>query len=111
MAFVEQEDVFNAIEPILFNIFKKFSKYKISEPPFERLTFKDSIQKYGTDKPDLRNPIELCDLTDEFNLEEVNFDAFKKVISKGGKVIGIPAPKSSKRPRSFFDSLNSLLMK
>ena len=59
MSFVEQEDVFNAIEPILYNIFKKFSKYTISEPPFQRLTFKESMQKYGTDKPDLRNPIEL----------------------------------------------------
>ncbi len=106
MSFVEQEDVFNAIEPILYNIFKKFSKYTISEPPFQRLTFKESMQKYGTDKPDLRNPIELCDLTDEFNLDEVKFDAFKKVISNGGKVIGIPAPESANRPRSFFDSLN-----
>ncbi len=106
MSFVEQEDVFNAIEPILFNVFKKFSKYETSNPPFQRLSYKESMQKYGTDKPDLRNPLELCDLTDEFNLEEVNFDAFKKVISKGGKVIGIPAPDSSKRSRSFFDSLN-----
>ena len=106
MSFVEQEDVFNAIEPVLYNIFKKFSKYTISEPPFQRLTFKESMQKYGTDKPDLRNPIELCDLTDEFNLDEVKFDAFKKVISNGGKVIGIPAPESANRPRSFFDSLN-----
>ena len=106
MSFVEQEDVFNAIEPILYNIFKKFSKYTISEPPFQRLTFKESMQKYGTDKPDLRNPLELCDLTDEFNLDEVKFDAFKKVISNGGKVIGIPAPESANRPRSFFDSLN-----
>ena len=106
MSFVEQEDVFNAIEPILYNTFKKFSKYTISEPPFQRLTFKESMQKYGTDKPDLRNPIELCDLTDEFNLDEVKFDAFKKVISNGGKVIGIPAPESANRPRSFFDSLN-----
>jgi len=106
MSFVEQDDVLNAIEPILYNIFKKFSKYKISEPPFQRLTFKESMQKYGTDKPDLRNPIELCDLTDEFNLDEVKFDAFKKVISNGGKVIGIPAPESANRPRSFFDSLN-----
>ena len=106
MSFVEQEDVFNAIEPVLYNLFKKFSKYKISKPPFQRLTYKESKQKYGTDKPDLRNPIELCDLTDEFNLDEVKFDAFKKIISNGGKVIGIPAPGSAKKPRSFFDSLN-----
>ena len=106
MSFVEQEDVFNAIEPVLYNVFKKFSKYQISEAPFQRLTYKESMQRYGTDKPDLRNPIELCDLTDEFNLDEVKFDAFKKVISNGGKVIGIPAPGSTKKPRSFFDSLN-----
>ena len=79
MAFVEQDDVFNAIEPILFNVFKKFSKYEISNPPFQRFSYKESMQKYGTDKPDLRNPIELCDLTNEFNLDEVKFDAFKKV--------------------------------
>ena len=106
MSFVEQEDVFNAIEPVLYNVFKKFSKYKISKPPFQRLTYKESMKKYGTDKPDLRNPIELCDLTDEFNLDEVKFDAFKKIISNGGKVIGIPAPESAKKPRSFFDTLN-----
>ena len=106
MSFVEQEDVFNAIEPVLYNVFKKFSKYQISEAPFQRLTYKESMQRYGTDKPDLRNPIELCDLTDEFNSDEVKFDAFKKVISKGGKVIGVPAPGSTKKPRSFFDSLN-----
>ena len=107
MSFVEQEDVFNAIEPVLYNVFKKFSKYQISETPFQRLTYKESMQRYGTDKPDLRNPIELCDLTDEFNSDEVKFDAFKKVILNGGKVIGIPAPMSAKRPRSFFDSLNA----
>ena len=107
MSFVEQEDVFNAIEPVLYNVFKKFSKYQISETPFQRLTYKESMQRYGTDKPDLRNPIELCDLTDEFNSDEVKFDAFKKVILNGGKVIGIPAPLSAKRPRSFFDSLNA----
>jgi len=106
MSFVEQEDVFNAIEPVLYNVFKKFSKYKISKPPFQRLTYKESMSKYGTDKPDLRNPIELCDLTNEFNLDEVKFDAFKKIIANGGKVIGIPAPESAKKPRSFFDSLN-----
>ena len=106
MSFVEQEDVFNAIEPVLYSIFKKFSECQVSATPFQRITYKESMQRYGTDKPDLRNPIELCDLTAEFNLDEVEFDAFKKVISNGGKVIGIPAPDSAKRPRSFFDSLN-----
>ena len=106
MSFVEQEDVFNAIEPVLYNVFKKFSQYKISEPPFIKLSYKDSMFKYGTDKPDLRNPIELCDLTDEFAIDDVKFDAFKKVVLNGGKVLGIPAPGSANKPRSFFDSLN-----
>ena len=106
MAFVEQEDIFSAIEPIMYKVFKKFSNFEVSNVPFPRLTYKESIERYGTDKPDLRNPIELFDLTDEFNSEAVSFDAFKKVIAKGGRVIGIPSPNIIDRPRNFYDSLN-----
>ena len=107
MSFVEQDDVFSAIEPVMYNVFKKFSNFDVTEFPFPRLTYKDSISKYGTDKPDLRNPIILSDLTNEFLDDEVSFDAFKKIISKGGRVIAIPAPNVKDKPRSFFDNLNN----
>ena len=107
MSFVEQDDVFSAIEPVMYKVFKEFSDFNVTEYPFPRLTYKEALYKYGTDKPDLRNPIILSDLTEEFSDNEVSFDAFKKIISKGGKVIGIPAPKVSNKPRSFFDNLNN----
>ena len=107
MSFVEQDDVFSAIEPVMYDVFKKFSNFDVTEFPFPRLTYKDAITKYGTDKPDLRNPIILSDLTNEFLDDEVSFDAFKKIISKGGRVIAIPAPNVKDKPRSFFDNLNN----
>ena len=107
MAFVEQDDVFNAIEPVLSSVFKKFSNFKVTDLPFPRITYKEAMKKYATDKPDLRNPIEVCDITQEFSDDDVEFKAFKKVIDSGGRVLGIPAPKSSMQPRSFFDNLNN----
>ena len=107
MAFVEQDDVFNAIEPVLSSVFKKFSNFKVTDLPFPRITYKEAMKKYATDKPDLRNPIEVCDITQEFSDDDVEFKAFKKVIDAGGQVLGIPAPKSSMQPRSFFDNLNN----
>ena len=107
MSFVEQDDIFSAIEPVMYDVFKKFSNFDVTEFPFPRLTYKDAITKYGTDKPDLRNPIILSDLTNEFLDDEVLFDAFKKIISKGGRVIAIPAPNVKDKPRSFFDNLNN----
>ena len=107
MAFVEQDDVFNAIEPVLSSVFKKFSNFKVTDLPFPRITYKEAMKKYATDKPDLRNPIEVCDITQEFSDNDVEFKAFKKVIDAGGRVLGIPAPKSSMQPRSFFDNLNN----
>ena len=107
MAFVEQDDVFNAIEPILHSVFTTFSDFNVTETPFPRLTYADAMSKYGTDKPDLRNPINISNLTKEFNDDKVEFSAFKKIIEEGGEVIGIPAPDSSQKPRSFFDNLNN----
>ena len=107
MAFVEQDDVFNAIEPILHSVFTTFSDFNVTETPFPRLTYADAMSKYGTDKPDLRNPINIFNLTNEFNDDKVEFSAFKKIIKEGGEVIGIPAPDSSQKPRSFFDNLNN----
>jgi len=107
MSFVEQDDVFSAIEPVMYNVFNEFSNFEVTEYPFPRLTYKEAIKKYGTDKPDLRNPLTLSDLTEEFSNDEVSFEAFKKIISKGGKVIGIPAPSVIDKPRSFYDNLNN----
>ena len=107
MAFVEQDDVFNAIEPILHSVFTTFSDFNVTETPFPRITYADAMSRYGTDKPDLRNPINISNLTNEFNDDKVEFSAFKKIIEEGGEVIGIPAPDSSQKPRSFFDNLNN----
>ena len=107
MAFVEQDDVFNAIEPILHSVFTTFSDFNVTETPFPRITYADAMSRYGTDKPDLRNPINISNLTKEFNDDKVEFSAFKKIIEEGGEVIGIPAPDSSQKPRSFFDNLNN----
>ena len=107
MSFVEQDDVFSAIEPVMYDVFTKFSNFDVTKLPFPKLTYKDAISKYGTDKPDLRNPIILSDLTNEFLDDEVSFDAFKKIITKGGRVIAIPAPNVKNKPRSFFDNLNN----
>ncbi len=108
MSFVEQEDVFNIVEPIFYELFTKFGNgKKVNKNPFPRITYKDSMEKYGTDKPDLRNPIELKDLTDLFSSKEVTLKIFKENIQKGGIVKAIPVPNTSEKPRSFFDNLNN----
>ena len=111
MAFAEQEDVFAAIEPVLYKTFVNFTKDKVTEYPFPRLTYKESMERYASDKPDLRNPLIISNLTDQFSSPEVSFSSFKKIIDKGGIVLGIPAPKTSEKPRSFFDSLNKWAQK
>ena len=108
MAFVEQEDVFKVIEPIFHDLFKEFGKgKKINKTPFPRIKYKESLEKYGTDKPDLRNPIELVDVTKIFKSEDVKLKIFKDIIGKGGIVKAIPVPNTISKPRSFFDGLNN----
>ena len=108
MSFVEQEDIFKTLEPILFEVFTEFGKGKIiSKIPFTRIKYKDSMLKYGTDKPDLRNPIKIFDVTEIMNREDVKLDIFKKSIAKGAIVRAIPAPNTSSKPRSFFDAYNN----
>jgi aspartyl-tRNA synthetase len=111
MSFVEQEDVFNAIEPVLQKVFEKFSNKRVGESPFTRITYADAMKKYGSDKPDLRNPIILSNLTNIFNSSEVSFEAFKKLIKNGAEVIGIPCPNGANQARSFFDSMNNWAIK
>ncbi len=105
MAFVEQEDVFNSIEPVIFEVFSENSNKKITPPPFERIKYKDSMDKYGTDKPDLRNPLFIIDLTTEFI--NSGFKIFESNINKGNVVRGIKAPNSANKPRAWFDKLNN----
>ena len=108
MSFVEQEDIFKMVEPIFFELFNEFGKgKKISKNPFKKITYKTAMLKYGTDKPDLRNPIEISDVTDVFKRNDVKLDIFKKLIEKGGVVRAIPAPKTYSKPRSFFDGYNN----
>jgi len=102
MSFVTQDDVFAAVEPVLAGVFEEFANGKaVTKPPFVRIPFADAMLKYGTDKPDLRNPIEIVDVSDIFGRAEVEFKAFKNKT-----VRAIPAPGAGAQPRSFFDKLN-----
>ncbi|MDB5591717.1 aspartate--tRNA ligase [Enterovirga sp.] len=106
MSFVTQEDVFQAVEPVLRGVFEEFADGKRVTGEFPRITYADAALKYGTDKPDLRNPLVIADVTREFSEEGVTFNAFKNVIKAGGVVRAIPAPGAGSQPRSFFDKLN-----
>ncbi len=106
MSFVEQEDVFNVVEQLLVNTFKKFSKKKIITENFPRITYKDALLKYGSDKPDLRNPLIIEDITATFTREDVTFDIFKKLVRSGSNVRCIVTPNTKEKPRSFFDNID-----
>ena len=105
MSFVTQEDVFNTIEPILHGVFDEFAQGRdVGKPPFERIPYDVSMLKYGSDKPDLRNPIVISDVTEAFRGS--SFGLFAKIVEGGGIVRAIPAPGAGGNPRSFFDKLN-----
>ena len=106
MSFVEQEDVFDVVEKLLNNIFKKFSKNKIISEKFPKITYAEAMLKYGTDKPDLRNPLLIHDLTKIFHREDVKFEIFKKLVKSGSVVRAIVTKKTKDRPRSFFDNID-----
>ena len=105
MAFVEQEDVFAVVEPVMHGVFEEFSERSVTPLPFPRIAYADAMLRYGTDKPDLRIPIEIVDLTEQFGRDAVSFKAFKGTIAKGGVVRGIPVKGIAGRPRSFFDKM------
>jgi aspartyl-tRNA synthetase len=112
MSFVTQDDVFAAIEPVLHGVFEEFADFtgtrkSVTPPPFPRIPYAEAMLKYGSDKPDLRNPLVITDVTEVFARPDVEFKAFRGVIEKGGVVRAIRAPSVSDRPRSFFDKLNS----
>jgi len=105
MSFVTQEDVFAAIGPVLHGVFEEFGGGRpVAAPPFPRITYKDALLKYGTDKPDLRNPLVIIDVSDVFRGSE--FAVFAGALASGAVVRAIPAPSAGSRPRSFFDKLD-----
>ncbi len=112
MSYVTQEDLFNTMEPVIHGVFEEFGSFNkeakptISSYPFIRIPYDEAMLKYGTDKPDLRNPLLITDVTSIFTRPDVEFRAFRGIIDKGGVVRAIRAPKVSDRPRSFFDKLN-----
>jgi aspartyl-tRNA synthetase len=106
MSFVTQEDVFAAVEPVLCGVFEEFGRGKPVTQAFPRIPYAQAMLDYGADKPDLRNPIKIADVTETFARDDVTFNAFKQVIKGGGVVRAIPAPGAATQPRSFFDKLN-----
>ena len=106
MSFVEQEDVFKIIEKLMVNLFKHFSSKKILHEKFPRIPYEESMKKYGTDKPDLRNPLIIQEVTDLFKREDVKFDIFKKLVKSGSIVRAIITKNTKNLPRSFFDNID-----
>ncbi|MBB5687350.1 aspartate--tRNA ligase [Sphingobium boeckii] len=106
MSFVTQDDVFNAIEPVLHGVFEEFAKGRSVTPlPFPRIPYRESMLKYGNDKPDLRNPIVIVDVSDHFTGS--GFGRFADIVSNGDVVRAIRAPGTAEKSRKFFDDMNS----
>ena len=106
MSFVEQEDIFKVVEKLMVNLFKNFSNKKIMSEKFPRIPFDEAIQKYGTDKPDLRNPLVINDITEIFLNKSTNFEMFKKLVKDGAVVKSIVTKNTKNKPRSFFDNID-----
>jgi aspartyl-tRNA synthetase len=106
MAFATQDDVFATLEPVMEGVFREFgSGREVSAAPFERIPYATAMKLYGSDKPDLRNPLLISDVTDSF--AESGFGLFARIVADGGQVRAIPAPGAGDRPRAFFDKLNA----
>ena len=106
MSFIEQEDIFSVVEKLMINLFKKFSSKKIPHDKFPRISYKETMSKYGTDKPDLRNPLLIHDITNIFTRDDVKFDIFKKLVKSGSKSRCIVTKNTKDKPRSFFDNID-----
>ncbi len=106
MSFVEQEDIFKVVENLLINTFKKFSNKTLMDNKFPRISYSDALLKYGTDKPDLRNPLIINDITEIFLRDDVSFEIFKKLVKNGSKVRCIITKDTKNKPRSFFDNID-----
>ena len=106
MSFVEQEDVFKILEELMVELFENFSKSKVLKKKFPRISYEESMLKYGTDKPDIRNPLLISDASEIFLREDVKFDIFKKLVNSGSIVRCISVKDVASKPRSFFDSID-----
>ena len=106
MSFVEQEDVFKIVEKLMVALFKKFSSKKMINEKFPKIPYQESILKFGTDKPDLRNPLLIHDITSIFTRDDVNFDIFKRLVKSGSRVRCIITKNTKDKPRSFFDNID-----
>ena len=106
MSFVEQEDVFNIVEKLMVNTFKNFSDKRLMYDIFPKIPYSEAMLKYGSDKPDLRNPLIINDITEIFSREDVSFDIFKKLVRSGSKVRSITTKNTKDKPRSFFDNID-----
>ena len=106
MSFVEQEDIFQVVEKLIVNVFKNFSLKKLMHEKFPRIPYDESMLKYGSDKPDLRNPLIISDLSGIFMRDDVTFEIFKKLVKSGSKVRCIVTKKTKEKPRSFFDNID-----
>ena len=106
MSFVNQNQVFDILEKLLSSVFEKFSNKKIINKVFPRIPYEQSMLKYGTDKPDLRNPLVISDVSEIFKREDVKFEIFKKLVSKGNIVRSIVTKQTVEKPRSFFDGID-----
>ena len=106
MSFVEQEDIFNVVEKLLVSTFKQFSNKKLMFDKFPKISYADCLLKYGSDKPDLRNPLIISDITEVFSRDDVSFEIFKKLVKSGSKVRCIVTKNTKDKPRSFFDNID-----
>jgi aspartyl-tRNA synthetase len=105
MSFVTQEDVFDTIEPVIAGVFEEFARGRaVTRPPFPRIPYDEAMLRYGSDKPDLRNPLLVTDVSEHF--AGSGFGLFARIVAGGGVVRAVPAPATAKNPRSFFDKLN-----
>jgi len=103
MSFVTQDDIFKIIESVMYGVFTKFSDWKTDSTPFRRIPYSEAMVKYGSDKPDLRIPIEIVDVSDLFKSSK--FNAFRSIVEHGGVIRAIPVSAIADKPRSFFDKL------
>ena len=106
MSFVEQEDIFQVVEKLIVNVFKNFSSKKLIYEKFPKIPYDESMLKYGSDKPDLRNPLIISDLSNIFTRDDVTFEIFKKLVKSGSKVRCIVTKNTKEKPRSFFDNID-----
>ena len=107
MSFVEQEDVFKVVEELIVKVFKKFSTKKMIYEKFPKISYSESMLKYGSDKPDLRNPLIINDVTEIFKRDDVKFEIFKKLVKNGSLVRCLVTKNTKDKPRSFFDGIDN----